>query len=168
MRKLLLLGLVLAFAALAGTAAGGGWATVGVEPLPPDDANEPWNVTVTVLRHGRTPTDGAQPMLTIRNRDTGATRTYALEPAGSGRYTARVVFPSPGTWSYTVNNGLAATGYGMSATQTFAPVEIGGRNGGPVLPTWSLVGIGGLAVGLAAVVLLGRRRRARPDLAPAA
>lgn len=170
MRKLLLLALSVAALAAGGTAGAGGWATVGVEPPPPDEANEPWNVTVTVLRHGRTPTDGARPMLTIRNRETGATKTYALEPAGSGRYTARIVFPSAGTWSYVVNNGLAATGYGMSATQTFAPVEIGPRDGGASPPVWSLRALLVLALVAtgAALVLLARRRRPRAGLAPTA
>ena len=168
MRKLLVAALVAAALAAASAAAGGGWATVGLAPLPPDELGEPWNVTVTVLRHGRTPTDGAEPMLTIRNEDTGKTKTYALKPVGSGRYTARIVFPAAGTWSYAVNNGLAATGYGMSATQTFAPVEVrSSAGGGSPSPKWPFAVLG-TAGAAGALLLLARRRRLKPGLSPAA
>ena len=156
----------LALAAATGASAGG-WATVGIEPLPPEQANTPWNVTITVLRHGRTPTDGAKPTLTIRDAESGKTITYAAKPAGNGRYTARVVFPSDGTWRYTVNNGLAATRYGASQTQTFAPVEIGGGAADPALPPWQIA-VGAALALAAAALLLTRRRRPRAGLATTA
>ena len=169
MRKLVLAAACALALAAATAASAGGWATVGIEPLPPEQAGTPWNVTITVLRHGRTPTDGAKPTLTIRNAETGKTITYAAKPAGNGRYTARVVFPSEGTWRYTVSNGLAATGYGTSQTQTFAPVEIGGGAGDPALPAWQIGGGAVLALALAAAALLmTRRRRPRAGLATSA
>ena len=163
MRKLVLAAAcTLALAAATGASAGG-WATVGIEPLPPEQADTPWNVTISVLRHGKTPTDGAKPTLTIRNVDTGKTITYAAKPAGNGRYTARVVFPSNGTWRYEVDNGLAATGYGASQTQTFAPVHVGGDPGGSTVPVSVITA--GAALALAAALLLLARRRPRPGLA---
>ena len=168
MRTLIVGGLAALALAAAGMAAAGGWATVGIEPLPPEQADTPWNVTITVLRHGRTPTDGAKPTLTIRNAETGKAITYAAKPAGNGRYTARVTFPSEGTWRYTVNNGLAATGYGVSQTQTFAAVEVvGGGSSDSAAPAWGVVAGAALALA-AALLLLARRRRLRPGLATTA
>jgi hypothetical protein len=71
------------------------------------------------------------------------------------------VFPSAGTWRFSIDNGLSATGYGMDATTTYAPVEIGapggGGNGFPVLP----VTLGFLAVVASGVLALTLRRRAQ-------
>jgi len=160
--------LAVALAAAAGAGAGG-WATVGLEPLPNGiEAGETWRAQITVLRHGVTPTDGAAPSLTIRETRTGRTASFAAEPTGkTGVYEALVVFPEPGRWSFSIDNGLAATGYGVSATTTYAPVTIGsGQNGGgvpgaPVLP----VAAATAALGLVAAGLLGVRRLRR--LAPA-
>jgi len=147
MRRLLAIA-ALALAAAPGALAGG-WATVGLTPLPPDDiqAGDAWTPQVTVLRHGRTPTDGAAPSITISS---GAdTTTIPLEPAGkTGLYSARVVFPHAGTWSYAIDNGLAATGYGGSQTTTYEPIVVGsGTSGGFALP-------GGWATGAATAMML--------------
>lgn len=171
MRKLVLA--TLAAAALAAPAAtnAGGWATAGIEPQPPVTAGDDWNVTITILRHGQTPTDGAKPSITIRNVDTGETKTFAATPAGEvGKYEARVEFPSGGTWRYEVNTGLAATGHGMNQVQTFAPVEIsGGGAAGTSFPTLQLTAGIAAALALAALVFFMRRRRPQqPQLAPSA
>lgn len=163
MRALLVLVPVFAALAAAAAAAGGGWATVGVEPLPGDvRAGETWSPNVTVLRHGRTPTDGAKPTVTITS-STGERRTFAAEPTGrTGVYQAKVLFPSAGTWRFAVDNGLEATGYGMSQTTSFAAVEIASRDDDSSwLPRWTLLG-GLAAVAAAAAVVLGSRRLRRP------
>jgi len=77
-----------------------------------------------------------------------------------------VVFPAAGRWSFEIDNGLAATGYGESATTTFAPVTIGSGSGGspssfPTLP----LGVLAAVVALAAAGLFGVRRLRK--LAPA-
>src|SRR4051812_28618218 len=109
---------VLAAAALATTAAAGGFATVGLSSLP--DGTPPggtWHVRLTILQHGRTPLTDLTPVLRIRNRAT--TRAFTARPAGRpGLYTADVVFPSAGRWRYTIDDGF-------SQTHTFAPVAIG-------------------------------------------
>lgn len=147
MRRVLALA---AFALLAAPAAlAGGWATVGVTPLPPDDiqAGDAWTPQVTVLRHGRTPTDGAAPSITISSG--GEQTTIPLAPAGkTGLYSARVVFPHAGTWSYAIDNGLQATGYGVSETTTYKPIVVGGdASSGFALP-------GGWATGATTALLL--------------
>jgi len=167
MRKLVLAATAVAALAGAGSAAAGGWATAGITPMPDGvDAGEPWNVTITVLRHGVTPTDGAKPSITIKN-DAGVTKTFRATPTGkTGEYRARVVFPANGTWRYEVDNGLFATGYGESMRQTYTPVEIGGPGGGGSTTSlaWTLGGSAALACALALLIFLGRTRTPRPGI----
>jgi hypothetical protein len=156
MRKLLG---VLATALIAVPAAGaGGFATVGLSSLPPEDGSA-WNVELTILAHGRAPVDGLTPTITIQKGD-GASQTFTATPAGNaGRYQATVAFPSDGTWSYTINDGY-------SRTHTYAPVTISGAGEGSF--TWLTTAIG-TAIGLALatlLVLLARRRRPEPRLVP--
>jgi hypothetical protein len=152
----------LVLAAVAATPAGaGGWATVGLASTPEGvSSGETWTAEITVLRHGVTPTDGAAPSLTIRKQQGDVSETFAAEPTGeTGVYVARVVFPDAGRWSFEIDNGLAATGYGESATTTYAPVTIGaGSGGGPgSFPTLPL-GVLAAVVALAAAGLFGVRR----------
>ncbi len=166
MRKLFALTALAIALAAAGTAGAGGWATVGLEPLPNGtEAGETWRAQITVLRHGVTPTDGAAPSVTIRNEQTGRIASFTAEPTGkTGVYEALVVFPEPGKWSFSVDNGLAATGYGVSATTTYAPVTIEPGSGGgaapgsfPVLP----IAAAAAALALAALGRFGVRRLRR-------
>jgi len=147
-------------AAVAATPAGaGGLATVGLASTPEGvRAGETWAAEITVLRHGVTPTDGAAPTVAIRNKQ-GDMETFAAEPTGeTGSYLARVVFPTAGSWTFEIDNGLAATGYGESATTTYAPLTIeAGPGGGGSFPAVPL-GVVAAAVALAAAVAFGARR----------
>ncbi len=154
--------LVLALAAST-TATAGGWATVELGSLPAGlGSGDTWNAQITVLRHGVTPTDGATPSISIRNPVTGETASYGAEPTGTtGVYEAAVVFPGAGTWSYEVDDGLVSTGYGVSTTSTYAPVDVrpaagGGESAFPVLPALGAVGT---VVLLAAAAFAGLRQR---------
>ena len=119
-------------------------------------AGETWKAEFTVLRHGVTPTDGAAPSVTIRD-ERRRSETFAAVPTGeTGAYVAHVLFPGAGRWDLEIDNGLAATGYGVSAITTYAPVTIepphaGGDSGVPALP-----------LGLLAAVVLGVR--SLPDI----
>jgi hypothetical protein len=102
------------------TSLAGGWATVGLSPLP-DGARpgEPWVVELTVLQHGRTPLEGVQPQVQIGRPDRGTERSFGAIPTGRpGVYRARVVFPSPGEWSYSVDDDF-------SQLHEFGSVRIG-------------------------------------------
>jgi hypothetical protein len=173
MRHLIALSALSALSALAialvtaGTAGAGGWATVGLASLPNGiEAGETWRAQITVLRHGVTPTDGAKPSLTIRNAKNGETASFDAKPTGeTGVYEAAVVFPEAGEWRFAIDNGLAATGYGESATTTYGPVIIqpgpaGGADTGsfPTLPAAALAA----ALALLAAAVLGVRRMRRP------
>lgn len=159
--------LVLAAVVVAAPASAGGWATVGLASTPEGvGAGETWEAEITVLRHGVTPTDGAAPSLTIRNADSELSETFGAEPTGeTGVYVARVVFPSTGTWSYEIDNGLVATGYGESATTTYAPVAIGagsvdGPSPFPALPLGILVAV--VALAAAGLFVVRRSRKLTP------
>lgn len=166
MRHLIVLSAIVAALAASGAASARGWATVSLASLPDGvSSGDTWNAQITVLRHGVTPTDGAAPSLTIRNGSEAS--TFKAEPTGTaGGYEAVVVFPEPGRWTLEIDNGLVATGYGVSATTTFGPVTIDAGpaatpNSFPVLPVAAIVA----ALGLAAAFVFGVRRLRR--LAPA-
>jgi hypothetical protein len=160
MRKLLITAAALAMLAVAPTATGGGWATVGVSPAAPDEAGAVWKMRLNIKQHGRTPLDGVEPTVILSGPD-GRTETFAAKPTGEpGIYAADVVFPEAGTWTYRIDDGF-------SRVHTFKPVEIVGEGGGSSFPTVPVtVGVA-LALGLGlALVLLARRRLVRT--APAA
>jgi hypothetical protein len=118
---------VAAALALPGTAGAGGFATVGLSSLPDGTPpGTPWHLTLTILQHGRTPLAGIEPTVRIRSADGRTTRTFAARAAAkTGVYTADVVFPAAGRWSYSIADGF-------SQTHTFAPVAIGASRSVPV------------------------------------
>jgi hypothetical protein len=154
MKKLVLVLAVLAACAPA-AAGGGGWATVGLGSLPPDDlvAGAEWTVDLTVLQHGRTPLEHVQPVVRLRGPG-GATERFAATPtAEAGVYRAVVRFPSSGTWRYEVDDGF-------SQTHTYRPVTVGAP---PTAASFPTLPVGGLAAALvlAALLLVARRQRPR-------
>jgi YtkA-like len=146
--------------AIAPTAAGGGWATVGFAPLPDGtDAGSTWSQSIYVKQHGVTPMTGLQPIVSVHRDDTGAMQTFmASETSEPGVYTADVVFPTAGDWRVTVDSGFAGSNV------TYGPVEIGGPGvaggGGPDLPAVGFVVALALLGGLALVA--ARRRGLTP------
>jgi hypothetical protein len=168
MRRLTALVIVVAALVAASTALAGGWASVTLEATPTGiGAGDTWNAQLTVLRHGITPTDGAEPSVTIVNEATGAEQTFQAEPTGeTGKYAAAVVFPESGEWRYSVNDGLAATGYGISQVSTYPPVTVTGSTGGGASPDVPVAPV--LVVLVAALAFCGaiyafrRQRRLTP------
>ena len=170
-----LMGVLIAACASPAAAAAGGWATVGLEPMPDRvGPGEPWVVNLTVLQHGVTPLEGVRPTLTIQGAGE-ASRTFKAVATGQpGIYRARVVFPSAGSWRYTVDDDF-------SAVHRFGPVRIaqgtaapaastaaGGESGGEAQPgsgvsagaVAGLVAAGALLLGLLAAWARGRVRPA--------
>jgi hypothetical protein len=138
MRRLLILAIAAGALVQAGTASAGCWATVGLAP-PPDGLapGDTWTARMTVLQHGRTPLPDAKtarPTLTIRNDATGGERTFVGRPTKDPTvFTASVVFPAAGSWSYEVFDGFT-TWEGQPApcaqTHTFSAVAVGGAPAG--------------------------------------
>jgi hypothetical protein len=160
MRKLFAAGVTLVALAVVAPALGGGWATVGVSPAPPDEAGAVWKVRLNIKQHGQTPLEGVSPSIIVSNDD-GRTETFAAAPTGEpGIYAADVVFPTAGTYTYRIDDGF-------SRVHTFKPIEIVGDGGGssfPTVPVTVSVLLLALALG-ASLVLLARRRQ--PGSAPA-
>ncbi len=160
MKKILFTAVVACLLAPAATA--GGWATVGLSSLPPEDvrAGGTWNVDVTVLQHGRTPLEGVQPTIALRSEDGDVAGPFAAAPTVEpGVYHAVVRFPAAGTWTYTVDDGF-------SRVHTFKPVEVAPVDSPTSFPT---LPVGGLALALLVAVALAlvlRRARHAPQPAP--
>ena len=160
MKKLLL---VLAVAAVAVPAASaGGWATVGLDSLPPSglEPNQAWPVDITVLQHGQTPLAGVTPIVRIRDGGGKVVESFTAKPTGKpGVYHAEVTFPGEGTYSYEVYDGFGQ--YGGAQTHTFKPVEIAAPTGSfPYLPLALALGV---ALALAAATIVYLRRSPRPQ-----
>jgi len=159
MRQLVVLAALVTALAAAGAASAGGWATVGFAPLPDGtQAGETWRPEITVLQHGRTPLGGLRPILTIRDADSGESRSFTATPtAETGVYEALVVFPSSGRWGLEVESGFGDSSVTYGPV-TIAPGPTGGDSGPfPVLPVLVVA----CALVLAAVGVLGARRLRR-------
>jgi hypothetical protein len=119
MRRIALM-LAVAFAATAGTAHAGGWASVELGEAPGAmKSGEPWRAELIVKQHGVTPLDGLQPSVTIANDD-GVTRTFTARPAGRpGTYVVDVTYPSPGTWQTRIRDGFTD-----AVPHRLAPMEV--------------------------------------------
>ena len=162
MRALVVLAAVVGALALTATAGGGGWATVGFEPLPDGtSAGGTWKPTIFVKQHGVTPLEGLQPWVTIEEVKTGETAEYIATAASEpGVYEADVVFPSAGDWRVTIDSGFG------DSRVTYGPVSVGpaGGTGDPAPLPVVVLGVAGIAL-VGALVLLGARRARR--LSPA-
>lgn len=172
MKKLVLA--LFAAAVLAPAAAAGGFATVGLSSLPPDDldAGAAWSFDMTILQHGRTPLEGVQPVVRLRGPK-GQLEEFAAAPTKkAGVYHAVVKFPARGTWSYEIWDGF-------SQTHTYKPVAIGAPSSPVATPTSKPAPAPspsavptlpvGIALGLlfaAALVFFLRRLRSAPQAAP--
>ena len=159
MRQLIALSVLVAALAATGTASAGGFATVGVDPLPTGvDAGDTWRTEITVLQHGVTPLDGLSPVVTISDQTGGESRDFTATPTGkSGVYEARVVFPQAGEWNVAVETGWWGEG-GL----TFGPVTIDDGGGAVVDPgSFRVAPLAGvvLVLALVAIATLSVRRR---------
>lgn len=157
------------------TALAGGWATVGLSSLPDGTRpGEEWVVDITVLQHGRTPLEGIQPRLLLKAANGGAEDAFAARPTERpGVYRARVVFPSAGEWTYSVDDdfsqvhqlGSVRIGAGGAGATAAAATPRSGAGGPPDGVT--LAGALGIAFGAGllaalATTVLRRRREPRP------
>ncbi len=99
----LLLGLVPAVLA-------GGWAVITLDEPPGEiHAGQPWNLSFTVLQHGRTPvhrldaSTPVEPLLVAENPATGQRVEIVAAPTKkAGQFVAEVIFPSEGAWAWTI------------------------------------------------------------------
>lgn len=178
MRKALFVGVLLAALAYAAPAAAGCWATVQLAPPPAGTtAGKAWTAEITVLQHGRNPlpdAGNAKPSVTITNA-AGDSKTFTAKPIdpSKGAYSAKVVFPSGGTWHYAVFDDFTSAGgepAPCSKTHELGAVKIGNGSSGIStsgtggLPIWPLAGAALLLV--AAGVYYRRQRGLRAGRTP--
>jgi hypothetical protein len=155
---------VLVGMALPAAAQAGGWATVGLDPVPgATRAGEPQDVELTILQHGRTPLDGLEPAVRVSRAGGGGATVFRARPAGRpGVYTARVVFPRSGVWSYAVDDGFTAR-HAFGDVRVASAASTGGGAGagddGDPWP-WSLGALAAAAAaGLLTAFAVSRARR---------
>ena len=77
MRHLIVVATIAAALIASSTASAGGWATVGLDPLPDGVApGDTWNTNMTIKQHGMTPLTGLSPTITITLEDSGLTKEF--------------------------------------------------------------------------------------------
>lgn len=165
MRYLIVLATIATALVASAVASAGGWATVGLDPLPTGvGPGEPWNPQLTILQHGKTPLTGLSPTITITLDGTGESRQFvASETDQPGVYLARVVFPEAGSWRIVADStfGDSRLTYGPVLIEPQgAPAGAGSGDEFPVLPLVALVA--GLGVVAAAAFGILRQRRLTP------
>ncbi len=151
--------LLVAFAATAGTAHAGGWATVELgAPAPKSlDSGEPWRVELIVKQHGIRPLDGVTPSVEITD-GAGAARRFEAHPTGRpGTYVAEVTYPSAGTWSTRIYDGFTD-----ASPHRLSPMTVSGAAASAGLPWPPAVAVALLALriqgGILATLELPRPR----------
>ena len=94
---------------LAATAFAGGWANAVMDTPPdgPAGANEPVTLGFTLLQHGETPVDWGVAQIVLTNEETGEEIVANASPDGAtGHWTAEVILPTDGSWTYQVRHDL--------------------------------------------------------------
>jgi hypothetical protein len=146
-------------------ASAGGWATVGLDPLPTGvGPGDTWKTNMTILQHGRTPLTGLTPTITITLEDTGLAKKFVARETGApGVYQVSVVFPEAGAWRIVADStfGDSRLTYGPVLIEpTPGPGVSGSGSDVPVLPLLAV--LGGLAVVAAGAFGVLRQRRLNP------
>lgn len=105
-RKLVVVCAFLALMAIPALAQAGGWAIASFDSLPADfEAGESYDLTYTILQHGKTPVDVGTSVVRIRD-SLGAVTEFEAVPIGEvGRYSVAVTFPAAGSFLWEVTQG---------------------------------------------------------------
>lgn len=96
--------LVLLVVPLAATA--GGWALTSFDELPTSfEAGETYELSYTILQHGKTPVDVYQTSVFVTDSDGNVTEFAATRTGSVGHYAVEVTFPAAGTFTWNVSQG---------------------------------------------------------------
>lgn len=127
-RKTLVVSLFVLLAVLAaGPVLAGGWAVITLDELPGEiHAGENVHLSFMVRQHGETPVHDLgspsmpiEPRLQAHNSTTGETLTITAVPEKEvGRFSLDVVFPSEGSWTWSISPDP------LAGTTEFAPLTI--------------------------------------------
>jgi hypothetical protein len=95
--------------------AAGGWAVTSLDPFEQPVAGQPITIGFTILQHGVTPVDVDGAGIRVFQKGTAGEFFPALHDGDGrvGHYTARLVFPREGTFTWLVEQGF------------FGPQELG-------------------------------------------
>lgn len=143
----------------------GGWAITSFDSLPADfEAGKSYDLTYSILQHGKTPVDVGTSMVRIRD-SLGAVTEFEAVPTGEvGRYTVSVTFPAAGSFMWEVTQGsFEAHQLGtieVSAAATAAVAASGG------LLRWLLSILLVLVIGLIAVQVVAMIKNRRVPAGP--
>lgn len=152
--------LILAVPALAG-----GWAVITLDELPTNVvAGEPLTIGFTVLQHGKTPMDGLDPTVTANLFKEEEIVVHAEADGEPGHYVATMTFPVEGEWRWSIQ--AFSMDQPMPSLQVAAavakaesqPVAVGEPVAAPVVSSLIVVRLSALAVGIAGLALIFRRR----------
>ncbi len=127
-----------------------------------------WTVDVAFVSQGRVlVVDSLQPVITIREVASGTTAAFTAQPTTSrGIFRAHVVFPSAGSWSYTVAPYASGPGFAYQAVEIGAPAGggVAGSGSAGELPAslWPVA-----VLGAALIMLAGLRGLAAAKRRPA-
>ena len=162
-RIVVILTLLLAFAAVFPVFAGG-WAVITLDELPSGVvAGEPLTIGFTVLQHGVTPMTNLEPTVTA-SLSNGKLLTFFATPEGKpGYYTATLTFPEAGEWEWSIQAftmGQKMPVLNVAASSTTA-VSQPITNSNPAtlgISPLLIVGIFALATGVAGLVVALRHK----------
>lgn len=125
-----LIPLVLVLLALPLVASAGGWALTSFDELPTSfETGETYELSYTILQHGRSPVDVFGSSVFVTNSSGNVTEFEATRTNSVGRYTVEVTFPAAGTFTWNVSQGdfaphdlgsIAVTGAVASSTSSMS------------------------------------------------
>ncbi len=175
-RMLVLIMVVMALCLLVVPAWAGGWAVITVENLPGEvRAGENVHVEFSVRQHGRELTSLVTPVLRAHNPETGESfLVNAAALKAKGYFAVDVVFPSEGTWQWSIDPIVLAGKLELlplTVLPAAAPVPVASASSSPAgtatlaaaLPTLrTVLQVMGVALLMAAVVTTLPRREAVP------
>ena len=114
-------------------------------------AGAPWHAHLFVHATARELAAANPPEITIHSDEDGWTTFRPARVRGHpGAYTAAVVFPAGGAWTYHVHDPIAGGGYDFDPVMVAAQAESGGGLAVPLL-------VGVLLIAAAAIVIRLRR-----------
>ena len=151
-RKLLAICAFLALMAFPSLAQAGGWAITSFDSLPADfEAGESYDLTYTILQHGKTPVDVGTSVVRIRD-SLGAMTEFEAVPTGEvGRFAVSVTFPTAGSFLWEVTQGDFEA-HQLGTIEVSAAAAVVAASGG--LLRWLLPTLLALVIGLIAVQVM--------------
>ena len=86
----------------------GGWAVITLDRLPENVvAGQPYALGFMVRQHGRTPWQVDQITILASQAESGQSLTFTAKPDEvPGHYQAKLLFPQPGAWEWSIQSGL--------------------------------------------------------------